>query len=267
MSLTLPDIISAGVFDMSLRYPDQKSTPSRITDSFEIELPIKDGGHVYLNERCYDILSNTILCVKPGTARHTSTSYNCYYIHIASEEGEIYNILSKLPDFIKIQSPEQYHNIYTNIIRAFNSTKLKNTVLMYSEILKLINLLCKTSGKAENSSSTRNSAVVSALEYLNDNYLQEISLKDIAAYVHLSPVYFRELFVNETGISPHTYILNKRIEKAKRLLELNCSSMSEVALSSGFSSQAYFNYVFKKQTGITPKQFKIENNNLYFRNE
>ena len=264
MSFVLPEILSVGFFDMSLRYPNQKTTPERITDSFEIEIPVKEGGHVYLDKNCYDISAHKIICVKPGVVRHTSKCFTCYYIHISLEKGDLYNILINLPDFIEIQSPETYYDIYVNMIKAFNSTKLQNNILLYSEVLRLINMLCKTSSKTEQTQKGSSEAVVSALEYLNDNYLSDITLKDIAEYVHLSPIYFRNLFVNEMGISPHTYILNKRIEKSKKLLALNYSSMSDVAQSCGFSSQSYFNYVFKKVVGITPKQFKIENNNLYF---
>lgn len=264
MSLTLPDIIGVGVFDKSLNFPNVISTPERITKHFEIELPLKNGGYTYLNDKRCEISPNSILCIKPGITRHTTNSYNCYYIRVAADNGEICDTLSKIPNVIKINNAEEFKNIFINMIKSFNPTKLKNNIFMYSELLRLINMLSKTSAKSESLSSGKSEPVVNALQYLNDNYLQDISLNDIAKYVHLSPIYFRELFVKETGVSPHTYILNKRINQAKTLLKLNCTSMSEVAISSGFSSQSYFNYVFKKQTGITPKQYKINNNNLYF---
>ena len=93
---------------------------------------------------------------------------------------------------------------------------------------------------------------------MNDNFTYEITLNDIAEAVHLSPIYLRELFISEMGMSPHNYILNKRIKKAKELLIINLSSISEIATLSGFSSQSYFDYVFKKHTGMTPKQFRAQ---------
>lgn len=126
-------------------------------------------------------------------------------------------------------------------------------------------MLCVCNEKLKYPATVKKTAVHSATEYIKDNFIYDITLKDIANAAHLSPMYLRELFVKEMKMSPHEYIIKKRIGKAKELLALNVQTISEVATLSGFSSQSYFDYIFKKRTGMTPKQFKAKNNELYFK--
>ena len=69
-------------------------------------------------------------------------------------------------------------------------------------------------------------------------------------------IYFHNIFTESVGISPHQYLIDCRIENAKKLLWNSDISICEVAEKSGFGCQQYLNKVFKKETGITPVSYR-----------
>ena len=81
-------------------------------------------------------------------------------------------------------------------------------------------------------------------------------LSDIAEAVHLSPIHFHNIFTEGAGISPHKYLINCRIENAKKLLWDTEIPISDVAEKSGFGCQQYLNKIFKSETGLTPATYR-----------
>ena len=84
----------------------------------------------------------------------------------------------------------------------------------------------------------------------------KITVEQIARSQHLSPKYLSSLFCQETGQTMTDFITGIRVEEAKRLLKSPTLSFSEISNTLNFCSQSYFNSVFKKKTGMTPKQFR-----------
>ena len=97
-----------------------------------------------------------------------------------------------------------------------------------------------------------------AIEYIDRNFKEDIKLDDISNAVGLTPVYLHKLFFKTTGQTPHQLLLEKRLNMAKELLAGSDMSLVNVAAESGFSSQSYFNAVFKKHCGMTPLAFRQE---------
>jgi AraC family transcriptional regulator len=94
------------------------------------------------------------------------------------------------------------------------------------------------------------------LDYIEARLAEEISLEDLAAVACLSPFHFARQFRDTIGQTPHRYVTERRVEAAKAKLALNHSSLVEIALDTGFGSQANFTRVFGKITGLTPGQFR-----------
>jgi AraC family transcriptional regulator len=94
------------------------------------------------------------------------------------------------------------------------------------------------------------------IEYINDNLTKDLTLAEIAQVAGMNPHYFSRAFRQSTGIPPHRYVMNSRIEKAKRLLTDDELSLVEVGLSVGFQNQSHFTTLFHKLTGVTPKAYR-----------
>lgn len=94
-----------------------------------------------------------------------------------------------------------------------------------------------------------------AIDYIQDNLAEDISLQAIATEVNMSRYYFCRLFKKSTGISPYQYLIKSRIERAKELLSQNHKSIADIALQVGFSNQSQFTKYFKRFVGVTPQKF------------
>lgn len=101
-----------------------------------------------------------------------------------------------------------------------------------------------------------------AIVHIRYNLSEELTLETIAKEVHLSPKYFSRIFKENMGVSLNAYINKERVKKGKELLDYTKDSISHIALRVGFKNQNYFTTVFKKITGITPKQYRLNKKTL-----
>ena len=96
------------------------------------------------------------------------------------------------------------------------------------------------------------------MDYINRNYMHPLSLaEDI---IHTNEYYLCQLFKSTTGQTVFNYINHVRICVSEKMLTDTNSSISEIALSSGFMSVKYFDKVFKNKIGITPLQYRQQSN-------
>lgn len=96
-------------------------------------------------------------------------------------------------------------------------------------------------------------------EYIDAHLNQKVKLIDLAAIVQISPYHFLRLFKQSVGTTPHQYILQCRIEKAKHLLNKSELSIADIAHQVGFGDQSHLTRYFKRIVGITPKQLQKNN--------
>lgn len=97
-------------------------------------------------------------------------------------------------------------------------------------------------------------AVRTALEFMENNYQDNLTLDLVASTVHLNPDYFSKLFKKETGQNFSKYLVDLRINKAKELIENTDLKIYEVAEQVGYSNLSYFSRIYKKHTGINPTE-------------
>ena len=96
-----------------------------------------------------------------------------------------------------------------------------------------------------------------AKKYIEDHYIDpELSLNNVAAQVNLSPSHFSAVFSRETGETFKEYLTKARIEKAKELLKMTSLKAFEIAYQVGYKDPHYFSTVFKRQTGLSPSEFR-----------
>ena len=99
--------------------------------------------------------------------------------------------------------------------------------------------------------------ILKAKKYIDENYAdQNTTLTTVAEEVCLSPNHFSTIFSQECKITFIEYLTNVRIENAKRLIKKTDMKGYDIAYECGFSDPHYFSYIFKKNTGLTPREYK-----------
>lgn len=92
-------------------------------------------------------------------------------------------------------------------------------------------------------------------DYVHDHLERNIGLADLAAVAHLSAYHFARLFKQTTGRTPHQFVIEKRVERARRLITEGRLTLAQVAAACGFTDQSGFTKHFKRLVGVTPKRF------------
>jgi AraC family transcriptional regulator len=96
------------------------------------------------------------------------------------------------------------------------------------------------------------------VEYIEEHLDAGVTLEQMAAVARLSPYHFARQFKKATGLPPYQYVILRRVERAKQLLQAQTGlSLAEVAALAGFSDQSQFSNHFKRVLGVTPGQFRI----------
>lgn len=98
--------------------------------------------------------------------------------------------------------------------------------------------------------------------FADEMYCSNISLKELAVTYQKNEKYLGRLFLKETGISFHKYLMQLRLNKAESLLLQSTNKIIDIAFDCGFNTVSYFNRAFKKKYGMTPKEYRMKNGHL-----
>jgi YesN/AraC family two-component response regulator len=99
-------------------------------------------------------------------------------------------------------------------------------------------------------------AIEEAAEYIYNHYTSQITLKEVAGRIHMSPAYFSRKFKAVTGFGYKEYLTNIRIREAVGLLLNTAKSITDIAVECGFGDGNYFGDAFKKIKGVSPRVFR-----------
>jgi AraC family transcriptional regulator len=94
------------------------------------------------------------------------------------------------------------------------------------------------------------------LDYIRSHLSQDLSIIDLSQVAGMSPYYFLRLFKKSMHVTPRQYIIQMRIDRAKKLLRSRELSIADIALECGFTSQSHFTNVFRQITKTTPKIYQ-----------
>lgn len=155
-------------------------------------------------------------------------------------------------------------NIKTCINNIFNEINQKNShyqVFTKSNIIELIGLFLRhipyhSINLSCNIVSGEESRLMKAINYIENNYTQDISLEDVAKFLDINPFYFSRVFNRGTGLNFKTYLNSIRVEKAHNLLRASNDQIIDIAYECGFNSIRTFNRVFKNIKGTSPSIFR-----------
>jgi len=145
-----------------------------------------------------------------------------------------------------------------DFIPIISTTTIKSMVALINTIPErfperdVIEILSKISGQP----SPKHEKINSVLSFLKSNFSEQLSLKEIAAKVGLSPCYLAHIFSQELGLSVMQYRKQLRLDVAKKMLRNTKLSITQIAYDLGWNDSNYFSFVFKNETGLSPKSFR-----------
>ncbi|RXZ76633.1 response regulator [Paenibacillaceae bacterium] len=178
-----------------------------------------------------------ILVVKGLLSEVCLAALRYYYRVTGNEFGSGQSVDQTLEDVYRLGSLKEAADYLTAFI-----TKIRNGI---------------SGGEKEYSLVVRK-----ALDYINANFTDNINLTAVADYLGISPSYLSRLLSTETGTNFVDFVARARIEAAKRLLLDPKNKVNEVGEMVGYKEYAYFYQVFKKVTGISPKEFKNQSKEI-----
>ena len=124
-----------------------------------------------------------------------------------------------------------------------------------SERLRALDARREEKSRDEDASLSR--AARQVMEYIRGHYQdQHLNLETLAGLVHLTPDYLSAVFKEETGKNVKRVITDIRMAEARRLLRESSLSMGEIAERTGYSSNHYFAKTFRRETGVTPSEYR-----------
>lgn len=94
------------------------------------------------------------------------------------------------------------------------------------------------------------------LDFINAKISEDLTLSELARTAGMSPHYFCELFKQSTGLSPHQYVIRRKIELAKELLSDPRVRIIEASARTGFVDQSHFTKVFRRVVGVSPSRYR-----------
>ena len=214
-----------------------------------------DGEKEYIfdnNEKLTARENDIIFLPEKSNYTVTNKSYgDCYAINFKIDEQVLFR-----PFVLHIKNSAKLLDSFKAAEKAF---KVKQTGYMMkckAELYSVIYLIMLENGFGYVSGGAKK-IVEPALEYIHNTYAENsISIKYLSALCNVSEVYFRKLFVKCTGIPPINYINGLKLLRAKELLAQSQCSLETVAEMSGFGNLCYFCRYFKKETGITPSEYR-----------
>lgn len=215
---------------------------------YEGETEYKSGGKTFIsnNENIVILPKGSYyqwVCKKAG--RFFTVDFSC---DLSCDEIMSFPISSN-EKIIKAFKQLEYKLIAKNRFYKIEAIKLT-----YDIILTILSLSAKSYLPKD-----KREKIQIALDFMAENYSSNITNDTLASLTPYSTVYFRKLFTEMTGLSPMVYLRTIRINKAKQMLKSDYGSISNIAVSLGYSNIYEFSRTFKKHTGLSPTDYLKSN--------
>lgn len=249
---------------LELRYSNNtKHYKDHFHDTFSIGINL-EGKTIYKNlDKKYDFDIGMLAIVNPNeihSCNPINKTPNLYYMMYLDKKwclGIQKSIRDDIDQFrafpLDVLDEQELYKEFKNLCEL-----LFENISFIEKEDELINFFTKLFGKylEESSSKIENKNFENIVKYLKENYKENISLEELSQKFELNPFYIIRLFKSKLKMTPHSYLLNIKINKAKNLLK-NGLSIVDTALECGFTDQSHFHRNFLKIVATTPKEYKI----------
>lgn len=155
------------------------------------------------------------------------------------------------------EHPEQIRVCFERMLETYHSTGIRAYAMLAQLYLMLTELMQQNVAKSIPSTSTQ-TYLDRALQYISDNYSYDVSVQGMADYAGVDRTYLYRIFEDTLRISPMQYLTQVRMTRATELLKNPAFSILQVALSTGYKDLSHFSNAFKKYYGQAPSFYRKE---------
>jgi AraC-like DNA-binding protein len=161
-----------------------------------------------------------------------------------------------------------YHARYTDIADTMKSEMLYITghkdaspFHLIGHLYLFLDCLIRSSASTPmfQTNSLHGDYIREAISYMEQNFQNDITIEDIAAYCGLNRSYFGKIFRENVGKSPQEFLIAYRMSRATELLKLTRLSIADIGQAVGYPNQLHFSRAFKRVYGVSPKQWREAN--------
>lgn len=233
----------------------------------ELFYVIEGNGQFLIENQAYPVSMNDLVIVNPNVL-HTELSLNASplrYIVLGVEGLELKGTgEDESSNFCIINFKNMRDSILLylhNMLQEMESQSPGHEVICQDLMEILVVLLARQTNFSTTLSPVNkktNRLCGSTKRYIDNHYKENITLEVLADQNHVSKYYLAHAFTEEFGISPINYLISRRIQEAEHLLANTDYSLSLISSTIGFSSSSYFAQIFKKQRGVSPREFRKE---------
>lgn len=230
-------------------------------DSFLIMYMRRGSCDIDIGGRRYHARSGQVVfldCYAPH-AYGTTTGWEAEWMHFDGKAARGYfdAVLAGGSPVITLQDTYRFERYLHKIYLQFRDRMSIREALLSNYIVNILTELL-VSKDAEYSVNVSSSIIEDTVAYIGEHLTENLTLEQLAGHASLSPFYFSRLFKRETGFSPHGYLIATRVNTAKYLLKSTDESIKNICFATGFASESSFCTTFKKVTGFTPSEYRIE---------
>lgn len=167
-----------------------------------------------------------------------------------------------LPLFSRIRRPGEMTHLFASLAALFadrtnprNRFWAEDCSLLGMQILRLLEPAPQPPAARTSDCFAADRRIWDVLDYINRHYKDRLTVATLAGQAGLCPVYFSRSFKRATGLPPHRYVLEKKIQKAKDLMSVFAVSPVAAGDELGFQDYSHFSRIFRKIAGLSPKQY------------
>jgi len=239
----------------SLSYQADSGFHDFHTKRHELIYFINGKGDTEINEKRFEYSANSICFTKTGDIR----SHNCVkktdYICVRFLGNFVHEYLKS---GVYSNNNKDIFSAFTDVQKEWVQKKTYYFELCNLKIAEIIINITRQLGLCANDQK-----IYDLLKMIDENRIFNMTVQEMADTVSYSYDYFRHRFKKVTGQSPVDYIINKRVENACQLLRQNEHSCTEISQMCGFATPAQFSLIFRKKTGLLPKNFKDRSKSIF----
>ncbi|MDF2836898.1 MAG: transcriptional regulator, AraC family [Paenibacillus sp.] len=253
-------------------------------DFIEISYVEEGSGYHYVEDQMIPIKRGDLFVIPIGTSHVFRPSsqdnqlviYNCIFRtslleqlkSVICESTKLHSLLygsSPSAKWLQYQDKfDKFLSIMHGMFREYLKKGPRYEFLMMGQLIQVLAMLQRYESDGSMVSTPTNN-MDDAIQYINDHFATNLTVQQVAERSFMSPSHFQRLFKKTTGVTFMQYLQNIRIQRCCELLKSTEISIQEAANQVGYQDMKFFHSLFRKKTGVTPREYRRSTPDMEFR--